>query len=94
MAMCVPTARKILLKQRTTKEKTMSALNEATKAEFQKLKDAHAQTGCLAKARRATNLTFSQLKELKQAGLVTGEAKFDIGSRQPRFIFKLTGIAA
>jgi hypothetical protein len=71
----------------------MSALNEATKKEFQNLKDAYAQTGCLAKARRATDLSFSQLKELKQAGLVTGEAKFDIGSRQPRFFFKLTGIA-
>ncbi len=72
----------------------MNTLNEATKAEFQKLKAAHAETGSLALARRATNLTFSQLKELKEAGLVTGEAKFDVGSRNPRFIFKLTGIAA
>jgi hypothetical protein len=72
----------------------MSALNEATKVEFQKLKAAYAETGDLFKARRATNLTISQLKELKNAGLVTGEKLFDFGSHKARFIFKLTGIAA
>ena len=68
------------------KGNTMSALNEATKTEFQKLKAAHAETGSLALARRATNLTIAQLKELKNAGLVTGEILFDFGSHKARFI--------
>ncbi len=68
-------------------------LNESTKAGFEALKDAYAKTGCLVRAKNAAQLTVDQFKELKQAGLVTGEAKFDIGSRQPRFFFKLTGIS-
>jgi hypothetical protein len=72
----------------------MNTLNKETKAEFQKLKDAYNQTGCLVRARRKTNLTTAQLTELKAAGLVKGEKIIDFGSHKTRVYFKITSIAA
>jgi hypothetical protein len=90
-----PDGIKSLLKQHLNKGKTMKTnLNESTKAGFEALKEAYAKTGCLVRAKNAAQLTVDQFKELQYAGLVTGKACFDIGIRQPRWFYKLTGIAA
>jgi hypothetical protein len=94
MAMCVPTAQKRPFKTMNYKGKDHERINRSNKSRISKVESSARRNRQLGISKTRNNLTIAQLKELKNAGLVTGEILFDFGSHKARFIFKLTGIAA